>query len=110
MILADVIQRSPLVVHKMRSAYDVEIGRPTKWGNPFTHQAFARRGSMVLVADRGEAIRRYAQWLSAQDHLLAAIPELRGKRLGCWCDPHTGDFNPLMHACHGHVLAWLANR
>ncbi|MFM7243676.1 MAG: DUF4326 domain-containing protein, partial [Planctomycetaceae bacterium] len=26
---------SPFVVHCKRSAYDVYIGRPSKWGNPF---------------------------------------------------------------------------
>jgi len=31
---------------------------------------------------------------------MAALPELRGKVLGCWCAPK---------ACHGDVLVSLAN-
>jgi hypothetical protein len=31
---------------------------------------------------------------------MAALPELRGKKLGCWCKPGP---------CHGDVLAELAN-
>ena len=36
---------------------------------------------------------------SEQPELLAALPELAGKTLGCWCAPK---------ACHGDVLARLA--
>ena len=81
----------PLVVHKNRARYDVYIGRPTKWGNPF------KIGS---DGTRNEVIGKYAAWLTQQPELLAALPELRGKTLGCWCAPE---------ACHGDVLAALAN-
>jgi hypothetical protein len=75
----------------------VYIGRPTrghrgsKWGNPF-HEG--RDG------DRGEVIVKYEDWLRSQPELLAALPELRGKVLGCWCAPKP---------CHGDVLVRLAN-
>ena len=39
--------------------------------------------------------------MMGQPALLAALPELRGKRLGCWCAPQ---------ACHGDVLAQLADQ
>jgi len=78
------------VVHCKRSRYDVYIGRPSKWGNPFT---IGRDG------DRGDVIERYERWLRSQPELLAALPELAGKTLGCWCAPR---------ACHGDVLARLA--
>jgi hypothetical protein len=80
-----------LVVHCKRAAHDVYIGRPSKWGNPFV---IDRDGT------RDDVIARYEAWLLEQPELLAALPELAGKTLGCWCAPH---------ACHGDVLARLAN-
>ena len=80
-----------LVVHCKRAAHDVYIGRPSKWGNPFV---IGRDGT------REEVIARYEAWLLEQPELLAALPELEGKTLGCWCAPRP---------CHGDVLARLAN-
>lgn len=79
------------VVHCRREAYDVYIGRPTEWGNPFR----AWRES-----DRETVVAQYREWIKTQPHLMARIPELRGKRLGCYCAPKL---------CHGHVLAELAD-
>jgi Domain of unknown function (DUF4326) len=76
------------VVHK-RDPHDVYIGRPSKWGNPF---AIGKDGT------REEVIAKYEQWIVSQPQLMAALPELRGKRLACWCAPL---------ACHGDVLARL---
>lgn len=78
------------VVHVKRDPYDVYIGRPGKWGNPFQ---IGRDGT------REEVIRKYREWIMTQPELLAALPELRGKVLGCWCKPA---------ACHGDVLKELA--
>jgi hypothetical protein len=80
------------VVHCKRAAYDVYIGRPSKWGNPF---AIGKDGT------REEVIAKYGQWLQTQPALLAALPELKGKTLACWCAPH---------ACHGDILAERADR
>lgn len=79
------------VVHCKRSPHDVYIGRPSIWGNPFV---IGRDGS------RAEVIAKYEAWLGKQPKLLAKLSELRGKVLGCWCSPE---------ACHGDVLARLAN-
>lgn len=81
-----------LVVHCKKSPYDVYIGRPSKWGNPF-----------VIGQDgtREEVIAKYREHLLRQPELMKALPELRGKILGCWCSPA---------ACHGDVLAELANK
>lgn len=82
----------PLVVHCKREPYDVYVGRPSPWGNPF------RLGN---EAQRDEVIARYRAWLLERPELLARVrQELRGKRLGCWCAPR---------ACHGDVLAEVAN-
>ena len=80
-----------LVVHCKRAAHDVYIGRPSKWGNPFV---IGRDGT------RDDVIARYEAWLLEQPELVDALPELAGKTLGCWCAPR---------ACHGDVLARLAN-
>lgn len=74
-----------------RAAYDVYIGRPSKWGNPFV---------IGKDGDRAEVLRKYEAWLRTRPELLAALPELRGKVLGCWCAPEP---------CHGDVLSRLAN-
>ena len=78
------------VVHLRRAADDVRIDRQTMWGNPFK---IGRDGT------REEVIAKYEVWIKTQPELMAALPELRGKRLGCWCAPV---------ACHGDVLARLA--
>jgi hypothetical protein len=64
---------------------DVYIGRPSKWGNPFT---IGKDGT------RPQVIRKYGNWIVRQDHLLAALPEPKGKNLVCWCTPEP---------CHGHI-------
>ncbi|KJE95231.1 hypothetical protein CAOG_05708 [Capsaspora owczarzaki ATCC 30864] len=80
---------------------DIYIGRAcnqggwhlpsSKWANPF---------SVSKCGSRKEAVRRFEQYLLSRPDLLAALPELRGKVLGCWCAPEL---------CHGHILAKLAN-
>ena len=71
--------------------FDVFIGRPSKWGNPFI---IGRDG------DRLEVIEKYQKWLKTQPHLLGSLDELRGKRLGCFCSPLP---------CHGDILRVLAD-
>lgn len=85
------------VVHCKREPYDVYIGRPSKWGNPFSHQ----EGTLAQfkVETRKEAVESYEKWVKEQPDLMAALSELRGKTLGCWCAPQ---------ACHGDVLLRLA--
>lgn len=79
------------VVHCKRDDYDVYIGRPSKWGNPFL---IGKDGT------RYEVMLKYLSWLRNQPELLDALPELKDKVLGCWCDPEP---------CHGDILACLAN-
>jgi hypothetical protein len=92
--------------YKVGTDYDVYIGRPSKWGNPFTHmrKVAAKNQDLTLVANREEAVERYRNWLfdehGKSHNLLDDLHELKGKRLGCWCDPEV---------CHGHVLAELAD-
>ena len=89
------------VVHCKREPFDVYIGRGrgSKWGNPFTHKQ-GRTLARFRVATVEEALEKYEAWLRSQPELMAALPELRGRVLGCWCKPGP---------CHGDVLARLAD-
>ena len=77
------------VVNARNSDYDVLIARPSKWGNPFI---VGRDGN------REQVIRMYEIHVRRRPDLIAALPELVGKRLGCYCKPE---------ACHGDVLIRL---
>jgi hypothetical protein len=87
------------VVHFKKSDYDVYIGRPSKWGNPFSHKEDTI--AEFRVENRQTAIQQYEKWVLTQSHLMRSLIELRGKTLGCWCSPKP---------CHGHVLAKLIER
>jgi hypothetical protein len=86
------------VVHCRKEPYDVYIGRPGKWGNPFSH--LPNTLAQFRVTTRDESITRFKAWILASPNLLKDIKELKGKVLGCWCKPKS---------CHGDVLAELAN-
>ena len=77
------------VVNLRREEHEVYIGRGSKWGNPFK---IGKDGT------RAEVIEKYLYYILAQPHLLEALHELEGKRLGCYCKPL---------ACHGDVLIEL---
>lgn len=77
------------VVNKHRDPFDVYIGRGSIWGNPFP---LARNHT---DADRARVIRQYEKYLLSQPELMARLPELRGRTLGCFCAPRP---------CHGDVL------
>lgn len=79
------------VVNCRNQPYDVYIGRPSKWGNPFV---------IGKDGDRDEVIRKYRAWLALNPELLESLGELQGKRLGCYCSPLP---------CHGDTLAGLAD-
>lgn len=82
----------------------VYVGRPTKWGNPFSIRSIkgAYRGPMTDFQARQFAIVDFRKWLIKSKALREAISELRGKDLVCWC--------PLDQPCHADVLLELANR
>lgn len=85
-------------MHCKKEPYDIYIGRPSPWGNPFTH----KNGTIAKykVGSRDEAVKAYKEWILTQPELLARLPELKGKVLGCWCKPQ---------ACHGDILLEMAN-
>lgn len=89
------------VVHCKRDTFDVYIGRPSKWGNPYSH----KKGTLAefSASSREAAIEAYRIWIHLPENkrlLEAAKIELKGKVLGCWCKPKP---------CHGDVLLEIAN-
>lgn len=88
-----------LVVHCKKSPYDIYIGRPSIWGNPFSH--LPNTLAKFKVKDRDEAISKYREYLLSNQKLMNQLFELKGKILGCWCKPKS---------CHGDILAELANK
>lgn len=85
----------PVVNIRRGEAYDVYIGRPSKFGNPFV---IGRDGT------REEVVDKYRAWLWDQmrtNRITAReVAALRGKRLGCYCAPAR---------CHGDVLMAAAD-
>ena len=80
------------VVHCKVDEYDVYIGRPSIFGNPFV---IGKDGT------REDVLIKYYAWLTKQPTLVQRVKdELRGKRLGCWCAPKP---------CHGDILAEIAD-
>jgi len=79
--------------------YDRYIGRPGKWGNPYSHLDGTR--ATYRVASREEAVSAYRAYLT---DILERDPEflvpLKGMVLGCYCKPL---------ACHGDILVQILN-
>ena len=99
----------PKVHNKYHNNYPINsvyIGRPTEWGNPFSHLENSR--DTILVPTRDDAVNHYHDWLMG--HLVIPNIEpptkekiklfLKGKDLVCWCAPK---------ACHGDILLKIAN-
>jgi hypothetical protein len=78
------------VVNIRHSEYDVYIGRPSRWGNPFI---IGRDGT------REEVIEKFRDRVFRVITLnFNEVMALSGKRLGCYCKPLP---------CHGDVLVEL---
>jgi hypothetical protein len=61
---------------------------------------FANPFRIGVDGDREQVIAKYRDYLLGRPDLLALLPDLRGKRLGCWCKPLP---------CHADVIAELAD-
>lgn len=69
----------------------IYVGRPSKWGNPYTIGKHGTRDAVITL---------YETHLLSSPHLIGALHELRGRDLECWCAPKR---------CHGEVLRTYAN-
>lgn len=99
------------------------VGRPTIWGNPFLCVQKAHGDELALklyenlfsgwnpsivksLSDEevAEIYELHHAWLKriGIHPLEAAISDLRGRDLACWC--------PLDALCHGDILLQLVNR
>lgn len=84
----NIAKNDPDVVYIGRDSYG---WKNTGWGNPFKLQRDEPRGA---------TLERYRAWLLNNPELLARLPELKNKKLACWCKPAP---------CHGDILAELVN-
>lgn len=83
---------STRVVNVKEDQYDIFIGRPSKWGNPFR---------IGLDGTRKKVIELHEKYLYTQPLLIQEIKkELKDKILGCYCYPLS---------CHGDILVRIAN-
>lgn len=93
----------------------VVVARPTKWGNPFTVTQKMKPGAAVAggmgyiaVETVEDAVECFREMFAHEGEpgtrihaMEAALPELRGKNLACWC--------ALDKPCHADVLLEIAN-
>ena len=77
-------------VHYKKEPYDIYVGRPSDWGNPFR---------ISKTMSRDEAVDLYENWIRKKPELIERLPELKGKVLGCWCKSD--------ERCHADVLIKL---
>jgi hypothetical protein len=82
------VQRSRVKGWKMPEN-TVYVGRPTKFGNPY---------SISYVLQTREAVlKAYEEWLKSKiDFDPHFLDELKGKNLACWCT--------LNQKCHADIL------
>lgn len=80
-----------------KNPQDLYIGRANKiYGYP--HSDWASPFFIGEDGSRAQVINQYEEYIRSIPGLMARIPELEGKRLGCWC-------KPLL--CHGDILVKL---
>ncbi len=91
----------------LKDPCDVYVGRPSIWSNPYTR--IGGRSSFAVTPVRFP-IQAYEAYVLARPDLLARLPELKGKVLGCFClrlwKPPA---KPGKERCHAQVLARLAD-
>jgi hypothetical protein len=88
-------------VHFKKEDYDIYVGRPSKWGSPFSYKE--NTIAKYKVKSRKESIEKHKEWLlhGEGQYLLNDLHELKDKTLGCWCNPN--------QSCHADILVKLVN-
>ncbi len=87
--------------HWLQSENHIYVGRDmsfyvkgatgSKWANPYTVKKFGLEA----------AIDMYKEYITNNKELYGSLSELKGKVLGCWCEPGS--------SCHAQILASLAD-
>jgi hypothetical protein len=72
----------PIRVH-ISEEYDVYCGRPSIWGNPFSHKD--SKIASYKTNNKEESLKKHKEWLETNEYLLSKLIELSGKRLACFC-------------------------
>jgi hypothetical protein len=79
----------------------IYVGRPSKWGNPFSHIPVGTHRWQVKT--RKEAAEKFRAWVMLPEQSTLrkeAKRELRGKNLVCYCAPLD---------CHAYVWFEIVN-
>lgn len=75
------------------------------WGNPFPVDKVGKSGknnkNSTPRYTLDESLIRFRQHIESSPELIAKLPELKGKTLGCWCKPKR---------CHGDILTELVEK
>lgn len=87
------------VVHCKKEKYDIYIGRPSIFGNPF---------EIGKDGNREEVIEKYKNYfyerLKKDNNFWRRVWECKGKVLGCWCVSKSIDFIRKEKECHGEII------
>lgn len=94
------------VVNIRKHEFDLYIGRAcprrglkgSKWANPFAKTS----GEPI-----GDVLAKYEKHLRSRPDLMAALSELEGLRLACWCVDEPIDYVRDNPVCHGEIILKL---
>ena len=100
------------VVHCREDIFDVYVGRPGLWGNPFG----VGSGDWIRVQTKRQAVQLHRAWLTGdplyanveperRKEILARVGDLKGQVLGCHCKRRQTPNAP----CHADLYVELAN-
>lgn len=111
---------NPIRIQRKRTAgwrmpaNTVYVGRPGKFGNPFSFKDFLISLSLIHQvrqvqnhevsdnAGREWMVDSFEKWIKENPELLSlAKKELKGKNLACWCS--------LKEKCHADILLMIVN-
>lgn len=84
--------------------YDIYIGRPSIWGNPFSSKKHT--STKFKSSSLKNCLKMYKQHILNDKNLLNNLHKLKGKTLGCWCVEKNWKRknNISEYLCHGEIL------
>ena len=89
------MDKTTVVNLKAAVGFDVYIGRPSDFGNPFR---IGKDGDRTKVVDLFS--KYFYNRLKTDPKFKLRVLSLKGKRLGCYCKPEQ---------CHGDIIAEYVN-
>ncbi len=105
-------KQTSVVNIKYDKEYDEYIGRPTIYGNQYSHLTYSTAKYKANSVE--EAVELFEKdWRQRIEkdpiNTIALLKELKGKKLGCFCRPVDGFKDGEKMICHGQVLIMLIN-